>query len=684
MDRARVALGGRDLEAEIMGYGLALAGASPEQTAHICDSLLELADTRSGPDALAIVAGVWTRLEPGHRARVVGRGQGVWPRACAIAALDPNPTARASVATLVGVLCDPHAMSLLHALLSDRDPIVAEQAGAAVLALATRLGQEPALDPVAREAVRRTVAQCAGGFDAHRRRETLGALLLVLGPTPAAARGSREHARTLLADADHPAHMVLRGMLRRGDALATREAAWMCMTIDAWRTACVDRLGLSTDADGIGRVLERGHLLANPDRSAALERSREGVRRGRCSGLDISAQTLESLAPGPAAWAPRWLACVDGRGLSARLEPLLAHGSPRVRLAALLELSRESDWTSGAGADFVFDEDARVARCGLLRMTLPSARSRIAPDQLHRTLRVLERSPHRSVRMQATRLSRSLDPLGPSSQGRLNARRMLSAGDETLVRMIQEAVRSGPLDRRIAAIASARALGLGAGIELELLTIVHRSAEPVAESGQISPERRDLLHCAAAAITLLADLPSPAAQHAVHRCLRHPDARVRANALDALARAARLRGSIAEESGVLASAIVEFKNDEQHRVRASAARAAVLAAVARERLEDILPRVAPLLSDDRPMHRISGLWLAERVAGITPAPRIREALAAAVAETVRTEPDLRVQTRARRAGAHLLTQMRIDMGTQTPGAWTAREPAAGGDRAAVV
>lgn len=661
LGKVRVALGGRDLDAEVVGYALAIKGASADQMAEIVDRLSEMVETHAGARAMSVVAGVWTRLEPKHRARVVAVGHGVWPEACAITAIDPDPSARASVATLIGTLCEPRALGMLKRLLGDCDPLVAEAAGLAVMAIADRTTQEPFLDSAGRTGVREAVAEGVRAFDRHRRRETLGALLRLCA-TPVWLKGCRSHLQGLIDDGDHPAHMVLRGMLRRGDALATREAAWSCMSVEPWRSACIDRLGLSTDGEGVARVLERGHLLANPARVAALARVRDSVRRGRSPGLDIDALTLEKLPRRAAAYSPRWLSCIHDTDLTQRLEPLLAHESSEVRMAGMLAMTATPGSAGGAASDFAFDAEARIASSALMRASTPSARAAVAPQHLLRTAHTLRRSEHAAVRNIATDLASALDPLSNSGQSRLTARRLLQADPNALVSAVQEAVRRGPLDRRLTAIALARRLQIGARIELELLSIIHRSAVHVDGVEALSPERRELLHSAAAAVTLLAELSSPAAQHAVHRCLRHADPRVRANALDAMARVARRSGSIVGGAGMLASAMVEFKSDEHHRVRAAAVRAGVLAAIAggdQRPAENVSGDVAAMLTDGRAMHRISGLWLAERIAGMGGAPeQLGQTIASAVAEIVRSEPDIHVRTRARQTGERLMATMR--------------------------
>ena len=152
-----------------------------------------------------------------------------------------------------------------------------------------------------------------------------------------------------------------------------------------------------------------------------------------------------------------------------------------------------------------------------------------------------------------------------------------------------------------------------------------------------------------AAVVVLAELKSPAAQHALHKCLRHPDDRVRANALDAMARAARRGGWIGSTDSPLGKAVVEFGDDPHHRVRAGAARARAMAA-GRGQGGGVGPIVVPLLRDERAMHRVSGLWLAERVAGDGEVART-------IAEMVRSDPSPEVRVRARRTAGRMLAGM---------------------------
>ena len=70
--------------------------------------------------------------------------------------------------------------------------------------------------------------------------------------------------------------------------------------------------------------------------------------------------------------------------------------------------------------------------------------------------------------------------------------------------------------------------------------------------------------------------------------------------------------------------------------------------------------IVPMLTDSRPMHRVSGLWLAERAAGLGGSGRTPESVAAAIAELVRTDPEAEVRIRARVAAGRLLSGMRGD------------------------
>lgn len=655
IDRVRVALGGRDHGAEVEGYRLALKGAALAQVNLIVDRLLELTHTDAAVDALSAIAGVFNRLDGAKRERALVAGHGLWGKAIGGPAIDVDPSVRLSASVLIGRACEADSFGWLRGLLGDQDKSVAEAAANSLLTLARRTSITPALDGETRGAIERLVIRCVREFDSHRRREALGALLTMC-PNAAAVRGASVELKEWLADEEHPAHMAMRGLIRRGEVagIQIREAAWAWMGQSAYRTACAERLlapappavrDLATEWSG---VLSQGHLLLSPVRESELRAAAERLPRGQAGahGLPIGEDDIARLPAGAQARLAAWAGCMAGDELGDALEPLLGVESVRARLNALRSAGEASGESAAALAlDFCFDSNARVSQAGLLRAVIGARATGDAGlnANVRGAVAALARSEHAGPRRAAEAFGAMFDALD-ESMGRLEARRMLRGNRGGLVRALQSMVRAGAGTERVRAIRLAGRLGLGADLELELLSVIGASvaAGPAAAG-------RDAVYAASAAVGVLAELKSPAAQHAVHKCLRHPDDRVRANALDAMTRAARRGGWIASAESPLGKAVVEFKNDPHHRVRAGAARARVMA-TERGQAGNTGEIVVPLLRDERAMHRVSGLWLAERLAGDWQ-------MAATIAEMVRNDPSPEIRVRARRTAARMLAGM---------------------------
>lgn len=664
LERVRDALGGRDYRAEVAGYALALQGAAPQQVLVITDRLLDLAHSPAGIDALAALVGLALKLDPARHDRMLVVGHGRFGKAIGQTVLNTNPEARQAAASTIGRIVDPDSMVWLSGLLADQDEKVALRASHALLRLSKRVFEAPDLDWSTRSAIEQTVVKAVDTFDKHRRREALVALLTLLN-SPAMFKAASEACRAFLSDSEHPAHMVLRSMLRRGDAVLEpklgRSAAFACLASRELTSACIDRLSTAADADAHEHILSQGHLLQHPLRAYALRMAARRTKPSKAPGLHVPVASLDQMAPQAAAWVTRW------QGLVAAitpdyLEPLMAR--PEVDLRWRAMLAAESI-ASDMLLDMCFDTDPRLARGAALRIGLPRHRVSFSPDVQTRVNSALRRSEHMGVRKLADAQVGLFDALG-SESGRLAARRLYAADPAKLVRAIQSQIRDGTPARRQAAIRLAIDFRLGPGIELELLAIVAASIE-AADRLNVAALEGDpqgdthavhVVRAAAMAVGVLAQLESPAAQHAVHRCLRHPDIRVRANTLDAMARVARRRGSIVDRDTPMSGAIIEFKSSEHHRLRASAMHTELLAAARSGAGSALLAaHVRPLLIDSRPMHRLSGLWLAERAIGqhVQAQDALASELAAPIADIVRAERDLSIRTRARRVAATLLS-----------------------------
>ena len=97
-------------------------------------------------------------------------------------------------------------------------------------------------------------------------------------------------------------------------------------------------------------------------------------------------------------------------------------------------------------------------------------------------------------------------------------------------------------------------------------------------------------------------------------------------------------------------------DDPHHRVRGSAVRGLVRYghASGRELLE--------MLDDERPLHRLAGLWVVERASLAAQLPAGWGEWSSRVAEMARAEPEAPVRERARRSAARMLARMRVGWG----------------------
>lgn len=217
--------------------------------------------------------------------------------------------------------------------------------------------------------------------------------------------------------------------------------------------------------------------------------------------------------------------------------------------------------------------------------------------------------------MSPAMLDASDDPLRSPLAARAALTRNHAATLDTLRREIADG------GRRLEAIRAARRLGVARQTELELLAAAS------------DPSDHRLV--ATAALTL-ADAATPSALHAVSRLLGHPDARVRANAVEAVARLDP------------ASPLIEPKLLDAHpRTRANAILAALRDPPQRVRAVEAL---LASLADDRAPIRISALWAAEHAAP----PEAANHVAALAAEASSGHE----RARARRAARRLLASMR--------------------------
>jgi hypothetical protein len=194
-----------------------------------------------------------------------------------------------------------------------------------------------------------------------------------------------------------------------------------------------------------------------------------------------------------------------------------------------------------------------------------------------------------------------VDEFGPNARTalRLAIRRDRAAG---LCEMRDKLI-MGSVEARLGWINACRAIGAAPDMERDLCDIAEAlmDADPAPAQGALA--------VAATAVAALSDCSGERSANVLARALHATDARVAANAVEAISRRARRSASMHKQIGGL----IEFKDAAAHRVRANAALALLRFAAGGERNERTGAGILDqMLADGRPPHRLAGLWLADR------------------------------------------------------------------------
>jgi hypothetical protein len=634
-------------------------------------------------EALGHIARAWENLSPAMRRTALGVGESRWHTVAPALAADARPLVRRSIARLAGDAGDARLADLAAALLFDTDPAVSELADRALVMLTLASLQNDAASGVpqsidasaptlnepiealgrglclgllgTREELVTAVARGAAGFDTHRRRGVVLAAMLLLDRRTLRSRDVADSAlsawfMSASEDCRHAVRAVLRSAKPSG--LRVRAIEWLGM--DPMSGACAQRLSRAVGEVEYELVLGAAHLLEHPRRhrnAGSVVLKLEGPAAAGNSPAPAKARRVPSDGPVPGAGVftgltagarrmlPRFVGAIRADVVTRRvaLEPLLSDDNAVVRFAAI-------SVTSPAGlADLSFDADERVARSALIAWSGAGDPSptRDSRPELRRTrlLQVMTRSPHESVRAFAeVDLANASDPWADTPAGRLAARRWMVRDNDAFMREVRARLRDPAT--------SVGALGM-----IRKISATHLFA---AEIVAVLDLHRREVRPVATAVAAAGDLLTPDAATGVRGLLDHEDARVRANAVESIARQARaaeLAGSAGSPllgvppAGPL---LVELKADPHHRVRVNALRA-MLAGVGGDSPDVHAETLIEVLTDDRPMHRLAGVWLASRTLAGVGRRMIGERwpeLVARVGEAARFDDDPRVRRRA--------------------------------------
>lgn len=592
--------------------------------------------------ALAAIAGAWEAWPDELRSVAMAVGRERWTSVIAGALPSMSPSGRRGVALLVAEnLLEPLG-ELAPRVLVLTDSTSAAQLERAILSAAfaaagldDQNGEAVAeQDAGAMARIERVVAGACENFHEHQCRRVLLAAAALLNPrdlnlsiemgtiaaSPITAPGSDDpdaarsrgalparatrHASPVARwfwSLDERGRAPLLALVRSAKHPLVRRRAWEWARIPEMHSACVERLSRAASPSEHEAVLSRWHLSLNPRRgaNAAMPTSRE----------------LPTLSPDARAGAAKLAPSAVGRDQArAVLWPLLGDPDPLVRHAASLAAD------PAELPDFAFDALGSIAASSARRWSLAGLRSAKGSLLLRavetddgtrrRLAAALARAPTPAVRHVARRDLAAYDwAVDPSPAGRLAARHMLARDPDGATRRLIDELDSPDARRRMGAIGVIRALSLHEVFAGRLLAIAREPMTPVNPETPNTVDGARLRATAVAALgdaSMLVSASSSLAQQAIQDCLHDADARVRANAVEAVAR--RVRHAPGASDHELLT-LLELKDDGAHRARANALRGLLESAAGEPSIEG----VHAMLADERPMHRLAGVWLAGRV-----------------------------------------------------------------------
>ena len=558
-----------------------LAAALPHAEPSEREALAAAALATRHPAALAAVIGQLDRLG-GSVAEKLSRGDLPIEASIRLVRQRGGPRALLNAVAVLRRSGDPRLLGRLAELLGHDSDEVRGRAGEAMLAVVELHAGSEGRRRLDSETSRCIDAALAAAISSNRRGvdEVFLAAALLARPGPGLAR--------ILDDPEHPALFALRRVATRTDHRLVRRnlLRWLTSPVLAGQAArWIHRV---EGAQQCTDLLTSGHLLLQPARRRAMRRV---DKPARCLG-DLP--TATELAADAQVALVRFIRALSlgGDTRRERLAECVALRADLARLGAMLALlADESPQSDRILERMSLDRDRAVSLLAALRVLGRQ-------DAGAEVVRRLERSPHAAVAARAAvaaagRSPEALIERWPSlrpAEGAAAALTLLGRQRRALLASLGTALATGGRNEQLAAIAIARRLGVTDPLEPRLIV-------PAA-----GPDPR----VASAAVAALGDVASPPRVQAVLDALDHPDARVKANAVEALGRmdrrATRYLGDLAESP--------------DNRLRANAVRVLLKARTGLESLR-------AMLADPDPRHRISAVWLARRARALSTLPDLR-------------------------------------------------------------
>jgi hypothetical protein len=457
------------------------------------------------------------------------------------------------------------------------------------------------------------VDEAVAGFDRHLQPALLEAFALLL---PRAM----PKAMAVLDRPTHPAIPPMRRLLARPQSPTFARILLPLLRPRSLHDTVLAGLEHAAGAGYFDAILAMGHLVRLPQVAALLQRIKQ------VDALAPRPESVASLRPRTTRALPDWFMALPLEPHE-RLTHLARLVQCRDAMTRLITLRRLIELSTSVAADAANVNQVISVCCG-------DAEPRIAVLALRHLIRVrwpgltqvmfkLINSPQAQFR----ELSKTfLAPLGfdrlwqawprlPASQ-RVAAGRALAKIDPDFDRQLHHRLVSRQRAERMQALAMVSALARGSGHLKTLVAMVQDADDVIASS----------------AVRALGTAPDPEAQAALERALDHRDTRVRANAVEALQQI---------QSADHVRKLMSMAVNDEARPRANA-----IAALLHMRTSDAMTALVGMLNDPRPQQRVSALWLVDHLGLIEVARHI--------AEMSITDPDAKVQQRARTVVEHLI------------------------------
>ena len=379
---------------------------------------------------------------------------------------------------------------------------------------------------------------------------------------------------------DNPILPVLRGIASQIRRPIVRRNLINWLTINALRAQVQRQFHRLNSTAAFDDVLSCGHLLLTNSRRHAMRQLDKPLNCIAPISLAVMLPSQQQIH------LVRMIQNLDLRSNAriSSLADLIALPSAAARITAVVALlAHESAAAENSITQFCFDRDKSVAVTAANRVL----KKRHQTDET--LLRRIERTIHQPLVRQATRM------LACQSVTNFFSRWMLLSQNDRIAsahfiaaknrRSLQEALSN----KLMAGTRQERIVAIMLVVRLQMASALHKQLIVQASSSDS--------HIAAAAIAALGEAPTIATIASVRAALSHRDARVKANAIES---------SMRMDPGAI-GLIAPMVGVRENRPRANAVRALM-----RTKPSAGLPQLKAMLSDPDPLHRISGVWAAQR------------------------------------------------------------------------